>query len=404
MKPKLRHRVLMLVENNSFPQDIRVFAETQTLISNSYQVSVISPAKPGQPLYEKINGIYTFRYPSLPQMNNILNYFLEYGWSLVAMFYISLRVCIYPGFDIIHTANPPDILVLLAFFYKLFGKRFIYDHHDLAPELFYARFEGKGNKFIYQWLVWFERLSCRCADHIITTNESYKALEIQRSQVKEDRITIVRNGPLERLCHIEPQPGLRQDGEVIIAYMGVIGRQDGVDHLIKAIHYLVYNIARTDFLCLVIGDGDDLPFIKSLTSELELTDYVLFTGWIDHSIVTRYLSVADICVAPEPSNPYNDRCTVVKLMEYMALEKPVVAFDLPEHHVTVGDGALYARPNEDSDFAQKITLLMDDPELRMNMGRIGRDRIKNELAWSHQEKFLLKAYETLNPSLSLKRS
>jgi glycosyltransferase involved in cell wall biosynthesis len=388
-------QVLMLVENNSFPQDIRVFQEAMALRSNGIKVSVISPTKKGQRLYERINNIEVFRYPPLVATNDFLGYFLEYGWSLVAIFLISLRILIQPGFDIIHIANPPDTLVLIAIFYKLLGKQLVYDHHDLAPELYYARFTGKGNRFVHAVLIWFEKLSCRCADHIITVNQSYKALEIQRDLIEEEKITIVRNGPLKLCTHEDPIPGLRQFGKITIVYVGVIGFQDGVDHLIRAVQHIVYTLGRVDIICVLVGEGDALSYIKSLATELKIDNYLIFTGLVDHALVARYLSTADICVAPEPSNPYNDRCIAIKMIEYMAAGKPIIAFDLPEHRVTAQGAAVYAHPNDDLDFARKITGLMDDSDLCITMGQLGKDRVEKELAWPIQEEHLLAVYNWL---------
>jgi glycosyltransferase involved in cell wall biosynthesis len=262
--------------------------------------------------------------------------------------------------------------------------------------MYHARFLGNGNRLAYHVLVWLENLSCQVADHVIAVNQSYKTVEMQRSHVPENRITIVRNAPdLSRLRPTESGLDLRQKGKAIIVYVGVMGFQDGVDHLLKALQHLLYDLGRTDLLCVLVGAGHALPSLKSLTEQLGLADYVLFTGWVEHTEVARYLSAADICVAPEPSNPYNDRSTMEKIMEYMALGKPIVAFDLPEHRVTAQDAAVYAHPNDELDFAQQIAALMDDPERRQKMGQTGKQRIEAELAWSHQEKHLLEAYQAL---------
>ena len=192
-----------------------------------------------------------------------------------------------------------------------------------------------------------------------------------------------------------PDPGLRQEGRAILSYVGWMGFQDGVDHLLRALRHLIQDLGRTDFFCLLVGAGEACSSLKLLTEQLGLANCVLFTGWVEPAEVAQYLSAADICVAPEPSNSYNDRSTVVKMMEYMALGKPIVAFDLPEHRVTAQDAALYARPNDELDFARHIATLMDDPQQRDKMGRAGRERIEKELAWPHQARLLIGAYETL---------
>jgi len=400
MKASVGGRVLMLLENCPYPQDPRVRHEARTLAAAGYQISVICPLDPGQPWREILDDVRVYRFPAPPAANGFLGYLWEYGYSMLATFVLSLLVFLRGGFDVVHAHCPPDTFVFIAAFYKLLGKRFVYDHHDLAPEMYYARFGGSGNPLVYHALVLFEKLSCRFADHVIATNQSYKTVEMQRGRVPEDRITIVRNGPdLNRLRPTEPDPDLRRMGKTIIVYVGVMGFQDGVDYLLRALQHLVYNLGRTAFFCVLVGAGDALPSLKSLTEQFGLTDYVLFTDWVEHTEVARHLSAADIGVAPEPSNSYNDRSTTIKMMEYMALGKPIVAFDLPEHRVTAQDAAVYARPNDELDFARQIAALIDDPERRQKLGEIGKKRVETELAWSYQEKHLLEAYEALNAVL-----
>lgn len=397
MRISVSTRVLMLLENGPYSQDARVPGEATALASAGYKVSVICPVGRQEPWRELLDGVCVYRFPAPPAANGFLGYLLEYSYSMVATFFLSLLVLLREGFDVVHAANPPDTFVFIAVFYKLLGKRFVYDHHDLVPELYYARFGGSGNRLVYHALVLLEKLSCRFADHVIATNQSCKTIEMQRGHVPEERITVVRNGPdLKRMQTLEPDPDMRQEGKTIISYVGRMGFQDGLDYLLRALQHLVYDLCRTDFFCVLVGAGDAWPRIRSLAEQLGLADNVLFTGWVEYTDVARYLSAADICVAPEPSNSYNDRSTAVKLMEYMALEKPIVAFDLPEHRVTAQDAAVYARPNDELDFAQQIASLMDDPERRKKMGELGRDRVVRELAWRHQEKHLLEAYEALS--------
>lgn len=404
MRTSACKRVLMLLENCPYPRDGRVRREARALVTAGYKVSVICPLSAGQHWREVLDGVHVYRFPAPPAGNGFLGYLWEYGYSIVATFFLSLLVLLREGFDVVHAHNPPDIFVFVAGFYKLFGKRFVYDQHDLAPEMYYVRFEGSGNRLVYHALVLLEKLSCRFADHVIATNQSYKTVEMQRGHVPERRITIVRNGPdLNCLQPRESDPDLRQKGKAIIAYAGVMGFQDGVDYLLRALQHLVCDLGRTDFFCVLVGTGDALPSLKSLTEQLDLAEHVLFAGWVEHAEVTRYISVADICVAPEPSNPYNDRSTAVKMMEYMALGKSIVAFDLPEHWVTAQDAAVYARSNDEFDFAQQIAALMDDPERRKKIGQMGRERIDGELAWPYQEKHLLEAYDALNRGFAERR-
>lgn len=396
MKTSAGRRVLMLLENNPYPQDDRVRREARTLVAAGYQVSVICPAVRGQSRREVLNGVRIYRFPAPRPANGFLGYLWEYSYSMVAIFALSLLVFLRRGFDVVHAHNPPDVFFFIAAFYKLLGKRFVYDHHDLSPEMYYARFGGRGNRLVYRTLVLLEKLSCQFADHVIATNQSYKTVGMQRGHVPEHRITIVRNGPdLDLMRPKAPDPDLRSKGKTIICYVGEMGFHDGVEYLLKALQHLVYGLDRTDILCILVGAGDAWSSLKSLTEQLGLTDYVLFTGWVEHMEVARYLSTADICVAPEPSNSYNDRSTAIKIVEYMALSKPIVAFDLPEHRVTAQDSAVYACPNDEFDLAQLIALLMDDPARRREMGRIGRERIEMELAWSYQKEHLLQVYRAL---------
>lgn len=401
MQPSPPGRILMLLENHPYPQDSRVRQEAAVLVSAGYQVSVIAPAGPGQPWHDIHNAVRVYRYPAPPNANGLLGYVLEYGWAMTASFVLSLVACVRSGFDVIHAHNPPDFFVFLAAFYKLFGKRFVFDHHDLSPEMYDARFPGRGNRLLRSVLFCYERLSYRLSDHAIATNGSYKALAIERHTIPAERITIVRNGPaLDRLRPMEPIAELRQKAPIIIGYAGTMGVQDGVDCLLRALHHLVSDLGRKDFFCLLVGDGDAMESLKSLAAELQLTERVLFTGWVESAAVPQYLSTADICVAPEPSNPYNDRSTMIKIMEYMAMAKPIVAFDLPEHRVSAETAAIYVPGNDESAFAQALAQLMDDPARRHAMGFAGRQRVENALAWRHSAPHLLAAYRSVFSRIS----
>lgn len=398
-----KKRVLMLIQNQSLPQDIRVLHESLALISNGYRVSAICPARPGQPLREIVNKIDVYRFQSVQFnekfqiRNGFLQYLVEYGWSFLAIYFISLLVFIKPGFDIIHIGNPPDIFAPICIFYKIFRKRIVFDQHDLSPELFNAKFTGKGNHFIYSVLIWLEKLSCKCADHIITSNLSQKNLLSKRHHIPKEKITVVRNGPLTSFAGEKPITNIQQDGKTIILYLGVIGFQDGVDHLIRAIHHIIFDFNRTDFICIIVGDGDAYSSIKSLAEELKLTKYILFSGWVANpSLIRRYLNSADICIAPEPSNPLNDCSTLIKILEYMAAGKPIVAFDLPEHRISAQNGAIYAQPNNDKDLASQIIVLMDDPDRRRKMGDANLERLEKELLWTYQANSLISVYQKIN--------
>jgi len=393
------NRILMLLENLPFPQDLRVRREANALHAAGYRVTVICPAHKGQPLRETVNGARVFRYPEPPAANGFLGYVWEYGYSMLASFLLSVLVFFGEGFDVVHAHNPPDTFVFIAILYKLFGKRFVYDHHDLSPEMYQARFSSGGNLVVYRVLLWLEQLSCRFADRVIVTNESYKRIAMDRGRVPESLITVVRNGiELSRLDGtIEPDRRLREMGKTIIGYVGVMGIQDGVDYLLRSLHHLVYALGRTDFHCILIGGGAAWEKLKAQAHQLGLDDYVQFAGFVFGEDLRQYLSAADICVDSAPSNSYSDHCTMFKIMEYMSLGKPIVAFDLPEHRFTAQHAAIYVTPNDERSFARALAGLMDDARRRVALGVFGSRRIKAQLAWDYSVPYLLDAYRLILP-------
>jgi glycosyltransferase involved in cell wall biosynthesis len=399
MKVREKNRILMLLENLPYPQDLRVRREANALNEAGYRVTVICPRANGQPFRETIAGVKVRRYPAPISSSGFLGYIWEYLYSLLISFAISLLVFLEDGFDVVHAHNPPDTFVFVAIFYKLFGKQFVYDHHDLSPEMYQAKFPGGGNQKVYDALVFLEKLTCGVADHVIVTNESYKNIAMQRGRVPEERITIVRNGiELNRLQQdCEPDPGLRAMGKSIIGFVGMMGAQDGVDYLLRALHYLIVEIGRTDFYCILIGFGDACEDLKLLANKLALDNYVRFMGPVFGAELRRYLSATDICVDSSPSNPYTDHSTIFKIMEYMSLGKPIVVFDLPEHRVTAQQAAVYATPNDERAFARALADLMDDPKRRAALSEFGIRRIKEELAWDFSVPRLLHVYSTVLP-------
>jgi glycosyltransferase involved in cell wall biosynthesis len=400
MNAFINKRILMLLENQPYPRDIRVRREAMALVAAGYQVSVICPADSGQSWRETVNGVQVYRFWGPAPGNGLLGYAWEYGYSMAAAFVLSLLVFFGEGFDVVHAHNPPDTFVFVAAFYKLFGKRFVFDHHDLSPEMYCARFSDGGSPLVYGVLVLLEKLTCFFSDHVIATNESYKRMEMERGRVPEGRITIVRNGlELSRLQdRPEPDRALRQMGKTIIGYVGVMGFQDGVDCLLRALAHLRCDLGRTDFHCVLIGDGDAWESLKSLARDLALDDHVWFTGRVSDADLLRYLSAADICVDPDPSNAFSDRSTMFKMMEYMSLGKPIVAFDLPEHRFTAQQAAVYVPNNDERVFARALAELMDDPARRQSLAAFGSNRIKTQLAWEYSVPNLLSAYRKILPS------
>lgn len=392
-----RRRVLMLLENSAYSEDGRVRCEANSLAAAGYRVTVIGPAAAGERWFEMFGDVAGYQFPPPPMAHGLVGYLIEYSYTLSIISVLSLWVALRRGFDVVHAHNPPDFLVMIGAFWRLFGKKFVYDQHDLAPNMYLSRFTKPSNTFLYRVLLFFERLSCRWADHVIATNESHRRLNVEGAGVPASHITVVRNGPEPWHLHeFEPDDSLRGGAANVIGYVGMMGQQDGIDYLLRALGTMRHEFKRSDWRCILIGKGPSLESLQQLAIELGIAELVLFTGWVDYEQVPRYIAATDICVVPDPSNDYNDRSTIVKVMEYMAQAKAVVAFDLPEHRVTAGDTAFYAEPNDERDFAVQIMRLMDDAELRYELGQAGRKRLVNSLTWEHQEPNLLAVYRRLD--------
>ncbi len=395
-------KVLLLVENLSVPSDPRIWHEACALHRYGFQVSIISPmgATKDRETYTCLNGIHIYRYSLPANTTSPLNYLKEFGTALLKTFWLSLKIWQQHDFDIIHAANPPDIFFVLGLFYRLFGKIYIFDQHDLAPELFQAKFQQRM-QLLYKLLLWLERCSYRTAQMVITTNESQRRFALQRGGCQCQKVVVVRNGPdLHRFTSCYPDKSLKRGKPHLLVYVGVIGEQDGVDYLLYAINDLVHHHGRHDFTLAIIGDGDRVPTLKTLAHCLNIDEYVYFTGWMAQPDLLRYLATADIGLSPDPSNELNNHSTMIKTMEYMAMGKPVVAFDLPETRHSAQESALYARPNNVAEFAANIAILLDQPLLRAELGAKGRKRVEEMLCWDLQQKKLLVAYEQLSPTCS----
>jgi len=404
-------RILMIVENR-FPTDVRVRNESYTLTGAGYKVSVIALGENGEERKEDVDGVTVYRLPVLDvfaksapaksRVQKLLNrvkswvgYMVEYLYFTCASLLLSSYIALREGFDVVHIHNPPNTLFVLGAIHRLFGKKFVFDHHDLAPELYLSRYCVRDG-FIARVLLFEENLCLRLADMVIATNGSYKQIDIERGKVQPDKVFVVRNGPdLANVRPVPPDDKLKGMGESILVYVGVMGPQDGVDYLLRALRDLVYKLGRTDFYCVIIGSGDAVEGLKRLANELKLEDFVWFTGWIPDEDLLRYLSTADICVDPNPSSPLNDVSTWIKVMEYMALGKPIVSFDLKETRITAQEAAIYVPPNKEEEFAKAIVRLMDNPLERAHMGSFGYKRVRDELAWEHVSRNLLAAYESL---------
>ncbi len=409
MREKRRH-ILMLVENY-YPQDPRVRNEATLLAREGYRVSVIAWRKPGQVFTETIDGVTAYRVSPLelfsktPDRNasalgifwlkikSLLGYMAEYGSFTISCLMVSVYVLFKEGFDVLHAHNPPDMLFLVAMPYKLLGKKFVFDHHDLCPELYQSRYGAKKG-FYSKLLRFFEAGSLALANVTIATNESYKQVQIERGRRDPKTVFVVRNGPdASRMTPPAPSPRLRGMKKTIICYVGALNPQDGVDYLLRSLRYLYHDLKRTDFHCVVMGSGDSLADLRAMSKDLKLEACLELTGFVSEEDLKANLAAADICVDPDPSSPLNDVSTWIKIMEYMAFSKPIVTFDLKETHFSAQKSALYVPPNDEQAFAQGIARLMDDPALRKEMASFGRCRVERELQWSVVGKNLLSAYE-----------
>ena len=394
-----RGRVLHLSENLPLPFDRRVWLELSALTAAGYEVSAICPmGERWTARYEVLDGIHIWRYPPPPPARGFASYAWEFLYCWLQSFRLSLVVLAKRGFDIVHAANPPDTFWALAAIYKLFGKRYVFDHHDLCPELYVARFgDAKAGSLAHRALGWLERAQFRTADLVISTNESYRQVALSRGHVPPARVRVVRSGPSRvRFATVrQPDPALKRGKPYLVAYLGVMAPQDGVDHLLRAAHHLRSVRGREDIAYTLIGAGDSYQELKAMATSLGLDDVVCFTGRVPDAEVERILCTADVCVCPDPKNPLNDVSTMNKVLEYMACARPIVAYDLREHRASAADGALYAEPNRHDDLGETIARLLDDPALRQRMGAYNRQRFLDRMAWEYSAGELIAAYETL---------
>lgn len=396
MSRTIKRRVLILVENLPSPFDRRVWQEATTLHDNGYVVSIICPTGKG---YEKecevIDGINIYRYRLPFEAEGAKGYLIEYSVALFHTFRLAWKVQFSQGFDVVHACNPPDLLFLIGGFFKLFmRKKFLFDHHDINPELYEAKFGRRD--FFYKLLVLFERWTFKTADVSIATNESYKRIAIDRGGMDPAKVFVVRSGPkLDRLRILAPKQELKCGRQYLVGYVGVMGAQEGIDLLLQSARYLIKDLGRSDVHFSLVGSGTSLEEMQRLVIDLGISDFVTFTGRVPDQALLEMLNTADICVNPDVANEMNDKSTMNKIMEYMALGKPIVQFDLTEGRVSAQDASLYAKKNDSVDMALKIVQLLDDPELRKRMGEFGYNRVKNELEWQYESPKLLAAYEVI---------
>jgi glycosyltransferase involved in cell wall biosynthesis len=389
-------RVLIIVQNLPVPFDRRVWLECQALTRAGYQVCVICPKATGDPSYEVVDGVRLYKYRPYAPGGSKLSFLAEYAYSFIATARLTIKARRGGRFGVIQACNPPDIFWPVGLALRALDRtKFVFDHHDLCPELYQSRFPA-GPKLPYLVLRALERRTHRTADHVIATNDSYRDIAIGRSGKASTDVTVVRSGPdSDHLGRRTAVPELRRGRRYLAAYIGVMGPQDGVDIVVRAADLVVHKLHRDDIAFTLIGSGDCFGDLVALRDDLDLAGHLEFTGRASDEDVASIMSTADIGLSPDPKNPLNDVSTMNKTMEYMAFGLPVVAFDLRETRVSAGDAAVYVRPNDVDAYAEAIVALMDDEASRARRGKLGRARVERELAWSHQERAYLDVYRAL---------
>jgi glycosyltransferase involved in cell wall biosynthesis len=394
--PGKPRRVLILVQNLSVPFDRRVWLECQSLVGAGFEVVVVCPKAPGDPTYSRLNGVDLFKYRPYAPGGSSMSFVIEYVYSFLATLWLSLRASSRGRFTVVQSCNPPDLFWPIGILFRVLHRSaFVFDHHDLCPELYQSRFPD-GNPLVYRALRLMERRTMRTADHVIATNESYRQIALERDGVTPTHVTVVRTGPdLTRLTRTAAEPDLRRNRPHHAAYLGVMGPQDGVDIVLEVADYVVHRFGRRDISFTLIGSGDCFDELVAQCRRLDLDEFVKFTGRIPDADVSAILSTTDVGLSPDPKNPLNDVSTMNKTMEYMAFALPVVAFDLRETRISAGDAGVYATPNDVGEFAQLLVDLIDDEPRRFSMGLAGRARIEYALAWKHQAPRYVEVYEKL---------
>lgn len=388
-------RVLIIVENLPVPFDRRVWSEATTLRAAGYTVSVICPTGKGfEALYEEREGIHIYRHPLPIDARGALGYLREYSAALFHEARLAFKIRRRHGFHVIHGCNPPDLIFLVAWLFRPFGIKFLFDHHDICPELFEAKFGKRG--MLYHVTRFFERLTFRSATVSIATNESYRDIAIKRGGMAPDDVFVVRSGPkIEKLQIRPPKEELKKGFAYLVGYVGVIGQQEGMDLLVEAVDHIVNTLHRTDIHFGIVGGGPELATIVEDVEKRGLSRYFTFTGRAPDDVMLDMLNTADVCINPDRVTPMNDLSTMNKILEYMTLKKPIVQFETREGKVSAGESSLYAQRNDVKDFGEKIVALIDDPERRQAMGELGRKRILASFSWEHSAPVLLAAYERL---------
>jgi glycosyltransferase involved in cell wall biosynthesis len=392
-------RVLIIVQNLPVPFDRRVWLECQALVAAGYQVTVVCPKGKGDPGYAVVDSVGLYKYRPYAPGGSKAGFIVEYAYSFLATAWQVLKARRRGRFAVLQACNPPDIFWPIARALRAAdGTRFVFDHHDLCPELFESRFPD-GPSLPRRGLLALERATHRSADHVISTNDSYRDIAIRRSGKAPADVTVVRTGPdPDKLKRGEPVPALRRGREHLAAYIGVMGPQDGVDIVVRAADVIVREMGRTDIAFTLIGSGDCYDDLVALRDQLGLQGHVEFTGRAPDDLVKQVMSTAGVGLSPDPKNPLNDVSTMNKTMEYMSFGLPVVAFDLRETRVSAGSAAVYVKPNDVREYARAIVGLVDDPAAAGQLAKDGRARVEEELAWEHQRRAYVGVYQQLTAS------
>ncbi len=388
----MKNKILIIVENLPVPFDSRVWKEACALCDGGYEVTVLSPRGKGYALnHEILAGIHIYRHPMPKEANTPFGYIWEYCWAIFWEFLYACWIFLRRGFHVIQGCNPPDNIFMVALPFKLFGVKYIFDHHDANPELYYSKYEKK--KFLYRIQVWLERLTYHFSDVVMATNESYKAIALNRGHIDPENVFVVRNGPdLTTFKPVLPIPELKHGKAYLVGYVGTMSIQEGMDILIEAaLHIKTQGRRDVHFTC--VGGGTGLAGLRALVREKDLEDTVNFTGRVSDQELLAILSTADVCVNPDRPCEMNNISTMIKIMEYMALGKPIVQFDVKEGRFSAGEASLYCDKHDSvADFAAKILWLLDHADARERMGQLGRERVAKELAWEYSVANLLAAY------------
>jgi glycosyltransferase involved in cell wall biosynthesis len=390
-------RVLIIVQNLPVPFDRRVWLEAASLTEAGYAVSVICPkAKGYNASFETLEGIDIYRYGLPIEARGAIGFVAEFAWCFLRTFVKSIRVALAGrGFDVIHACNPPETFWLLGRFWRLFGKRFLFDHHDLSPEMYAAKF-GRDSGPMYKGLVFLEHMTFKSAGVVITTNDSHKQIALARGGLAPEDVFIVRSGPDVDRFKVYPADATWKKGKpFLLAYLGEMCKQDGVDHLVRAVRILREDLKRDDVHAIFVGGGPEQPVIRAYADEQGIGDICTFTGRISDDDLCRILSSADLAVDPDPKTNWSDKSTMNKIMEYMFFGLPIVCYDLTEHKVSAQDAALYVQANSERALAEGIRSLLDDPVRRACMSEYGAKRVREKLVWQHSVPSLLRAYDAI---------